>query len=331
MTSASGQVRGVAGVGAGQTWVAVGQGPGGGEQGVDGDAGEGHAELRPRGHAVDVAVVGGGGQGVDLVPGPGGRLLDQAVDGEGPGGRVELRGDLGGQHRPVPTDVVLAGGSLGSRAACPRPVNPRVNLAMGMAPLTGRAVWSSRVLPSGDRPGTRRARPRCERPEDGRGVGPASETGPGATPGSRGQLVDTRARWSWRRPSTQPAKAMVRRAVVGEGRRPAGPTGLAASVSSGTAEPWAHGPRAERLTAIPMPSPAPPSGAEPQGQCATDAHQRRTVEHPVLEGSARGEAQVRGPDGLASSEPSRGDQIGLGRRTSRPGRRRPGARSSEGS
>jgi len=57
---------------------------------------------------VDVAFVGCRLQSVDLVPGPGHRVSDKSLDGEGPLRRRKIRRRLGCEHRPVGTDVVLA-------------------------------------------------------------------------------------------------------------------------------------------------------------------------------------------------------------------------------
>jgi hypothetical protein len=47
---------------------------------VDRDPAELHAQLGPGGHAVDVTGIGGPRQSVDLVPCPGGRMRDEALD-----------------------------------------------------------------------------------------------------------------------------------------------------------------------------------------------------------------------------------------------------------
>src|SRR3954453_6050147 len=88
--------------------VRLGGGTGCLEQRVGADAPELRVELRPGGHAVDVAAVLRRRQRVRLVPGPRGRGLDPAVDGDAPGLGRDPRGGLGGEDRPVVADVVLA-------------------------------------------------------------------------------------------------------------------------------------------------------------------------------------------------------------------------------
>ena len=103
-----GQIRGVSGRRGGQQMTRRRQRPGGVEQRVDAHPAEPGVELGPRGHAVDGTRVLRLRQPVHLVPGPDLGCLDQAVDGHRPPGRVDPRGDLGGQHGKVGADVVLA-------------------------------------------------------------------------------------------------------------------------------------------------------------------------------------------------------------------------------
>ena len=67
---------------------------------------------------MDVALVHRLRQRVHLLPGPGRRLVHQAVDGHRPPVRVDPRRHLGGEHRPVRADVVLPGRQNGGRAPC---------------------------------------------------------------------------------------------------------------------------------------------------------------------------------------------------------------------
>ena len=78
-----------------------------------------HAELRPRRHAVDVAVVLRWGQGVDLLPVPRHRLLDESVDGERPVAARQARPGLGGQDRPTGPGVVLTRRQPWIKLGCP--------------------------------------------------------------------------------------------------------------------------------------------------------------------------------------------------------------------
>ena len=79
------------------------------EQQIDAHPAEAGVELRPGRDAVDVAVVLRLRQLVHVLPRPGVRVFDQPVDGHRPRLGDEVRGHLGGQHRPVVADVVLAG------------------------------------------------------------------------------------------------------------------------------------------------------------------------------------------------------------------------------
>ncbi len=83
------------------------------KEGVQRHAPEPHSELRPARHTVDVAFVHRRRQLVRLLPAPAARLLDQAVDTEGPLGGCQLGCDLGGQDWPVVARVVLAGRQRG--------------------------------------------------------------------------------------------------------------------------------------------------------------------------------------------------------------------------
>ena len=87
------------------------------EQRVDGNAREGHAELRPRRHAVDVAGVRRRRQRVDLVPGPRRRAARRARRPERPRRGVEARRDLRGEYRPAVPVSYWPGGSRASRRA----------------------------------------------------------------------------------------------------------------------------------------------------------------------------------------------------------------------
>src|SRR5207302_5977114 len=104
-----GQVGGVARVPNGQDVCRGRQRPGQGQQGVDRHAPEADTQLGPGGDAVNVALEGGRGKGVHLIPGPGLVLLDQPFDGEGPGVGRQPGCRLGGEDGPVAPDVVLAG------------------------------------------------------------------------------------------------------------------------------------------------------------------------------------------------------------------------------
>src|SRR5918993_1335920 len=104
------QVGRVAGLRRRHDEVRLGGPPGGLQEGVDADPREVGVELRPGRDAVDVTAVLRRRQPVRLVPRPGGRVLDHAVDGDAPRLRGDPRRGLGRQHRPVAADVVLTGG-----------------------------------------------------------------------------------------------------------------------------------------------------------------------------------------------------------------------------
>src|SRR4051794_6638816 len=103
------QVGGVAGLRRRHDEAPLGGGPGDVQQRVDADAAEPGVELRPGRDAVDVTAVLGAGQRMRLVPAPGGRVLDLAVDADAPRLGRDPRRRLGGEHRPVTAHVVLAG------------------------------------------------------------------------------------------------------------------------------------------------------------------------------------------------------------------------------
>src|ERR1700739_4306162 len=79
------------------------------EQRVDRNTGEGHTELGPGGDAMDVTVVGGLWQFVNLWPTPRRRARHQTLHSEGPIAGVKSGSGFGGQARPAATGVVLAG------------------------------------------------------------------------------------------------------------------------------------------------------------------------------------------------------------------------------
>ena len=131
---------------------------------------------------MDVARVGRRGQGVQLVPRPGGGVLDQALDPR----RCRSTATAWAWPRPsAPATSCPAsywpGGSLGSRSA-PRPANPRVNLAMS------RTSWSPPCLPilSRDGTGVVTAQPRGEDAVDGSRPDPQQAGVGGGDGGGRG-------------------------------------------------------------------------------------------------------------------------------------------------
>ncbi len=108
VTSAQGQVGGVPGVRESENVGGPGRRRGRRQQVVDRHPLEADAELGPRGHAVNIALVLRRRDGVDLVPRPRCRLRHQSLDPERPGGGVQPRGRLRGQYGPAATDVVLS-------------------------------------------------------------------------------------------------------------------------------------------------------------------------------------------------------------------------------
>ena len=91
------------------------------EQGVDADAAPAHVEFRPLRDATDVDRPGAGRQGLELVPCPGHRLADEALDRERPAVAPCSRGRAGRQDGKVRREVLPgrdARGDVGRSYTC---------------------------------------------------------------------------------------------------------------------------------------------------------------------------------------------------------------------
>ena len=151
---------------------------------------------------MDVALVAGVGEGVDLVPAPCRRPFDLPVDRERPRVGGEIRRHLGGEHRPLRTRVVLTWREPGVALAASLRAKPLVNFAMVPAFVAGIRVRVHRDRTERRRraPATRqaarsralarectRAPPAPRRPRDARAANSAAVThqrSPGTRPGN---------------------------------------------------------------------------------------------------------------------------------------------------